>query len=81
MTAEDINSPLRGSARKRIMNRDNPGTTSQASPDGNRQRAFIISDNCHPNKDGYDSLMYWGPLEEYYCGSDFVNYGYWLGHM
>lgn len=38
---------------------------------------FEISDSCQPNRDGYDSLMYWGPLEEYYCGSDFVNYGYW----
>ncbi|MEW6218665.1 MAG: class I SAM-dependent methyltransferase [Thermodesulfobacteriota bacterium] len=39
---------------------------------------FAIADDCQPNRDGYDSLMYWPPLEEYYGGSDFVNYGYWL---
>jgi len=29
------------------------------------------------HRDGYDSLMYWSALEEYYEHSDFVNYGYW----
>ncbi|MGH9749907.1 MAG: class I SAM-dependent methyltransferase [Candidatus Polarisedimenticolia bacterium] len=26
---------------------------------------------------GYDSVMYWPPLLEYYGGSDFVNFGFW----
>ena len=38
---------------------------------------FKIDNNCQPNVKGYDSLMYWPPLLEYYCHSDFVNYGYW----
>jgi MPBQ/MSBQ methyltransferase len=38
---------------------------------------FNIQGDCEPNADGYDSLMYWPPLLEYYCHSDFVNYGYW----
>lgn len=38
---------------------------------------FDIGENCYPNLDGYDSLMYWPPLIEYYCHSDFVNFGYW----
>ena len=38
---------------------------------------FKIDNKCQPNARGYDSLMYWPPLQEYYCHSDFVNYGYW----
>jgi len=38
---------------------------------------FNIDNNCQPNARGYDSLMYWPPLQEYYCHSDYVNYGYW----
>jgi cyclopropane fatty-acyl-phospholipid synthase-like methyltransferase len=38
---------------------------------------FDIDNECQPNSQGYDSLMYWPPLQEYYCNSDFVNYGYW----
>ncbi|MEM7199507.1 MAG: methyltransferase domain-containing protein [Planctomycetota bacterium] len=30
-----------------------------------------------PIESGYDELMYWAPLREYYGHSDFVNYGYW----
>lgn len=52
-------------------------TSNQDSSRENKAGVFCISNDCQPNKDGYDSLMYWGPLEEYYCGSDFVNYGYW----
>lgn len=51
--------------------------SNQSSSRGNREGVFTITNDCQPNKEGYDSLMYWGPLEEYYCGSDFVNYGYW----
>ncbi|MDP2104609.1 MAG: methyltransferase domain-containing protein [Desulfobulbaceae bacterium] len=52
--------------------------SGQSSSGVNREGVFTITKDCQPNKDGYDSLMYWGPLEEYYCGSDFVNYGYWM---
>jgi ubiquinone/menaquinone biosynthesis C-methylase UbiE len=38
---------------------------------------FKIERDCQPNAQGYDSLMYWPPLQEYYGHSDFVNYGYW----
>ena len=38
---------------------------------------FEIDENFQPNADGYDSLMYWPPLLEYYCHSEFVNFGYW----
>jgi cyclopropane fatty-acyl-phospholipid synthase-like methyltransferase len=38
---------------------------------------FNIDNNCQPNARGYDSLMYWPPLQEYFCQSDYVNYGYW----
>jgi len=51
--------------------------SDQSSSAENPKGVFAITNDCQPNKDGYDSLMYWGPLEEYYCGSDFVNYGYW----
>ncbi len=40
-------------------------------------KTFEIAADCAPNREGYDSLMYWPPLLEYYCHSDFVNYGYW----
>jgi SAM-dependent methyltransferase len=38
---------------------------------------FDLDDSVAPHLGGYDSLMYWPPLIEYYCHSDFVNFGYW----
>jgi len=39
--------------------------------------ALRIDPALRPHEGGYDSLMYWPPLLEYYGDSDFVNYGYW----
>jgi len=38
---------------------------------------FNLDETARPQHGGYDSLMYWPPLMEYYCHSDFVNFGYW----
>ncbi len=38
---------------------------------------FSIDNSFQQYSNGYDSLMYWPALQEYYCHSDFVNFGYW----
>lgn len=39
---------------------------------------FAASVQARPSPaEGYDAVMYWPALQEYYGHSDFVNYGYW----
>ena len=39
---------------------------------------FAASVKHRPDpREGYDAVMYWAALEEYYEHSGFVNYGYW----
>lgn len=68
--------PLHREAARRAA-ADRGGVEATGATAGRAAGPTPIAAAVERLRGGYDSVMYWPPLLEYYGGSDFVNFGYW----